>query len=324
MRTRSHIFTAHVFGPFCPATMGNPATYYQTAEHKAAHIARRYVAFRARGYGATEARRRALALPPVYLPGYSDGYGTCASLGRPWESSGTTLQWAERPAALGFRFVAWADEIKGSRVDHFGWYNREGEHESLRGGVWRLPHGRLVPGFAEMEGRREMNPGSAALALGDMIRETGGAEADDSALIEAARTADGIAEAAAEAQREEDCAYQAGARAAREIAEAEEARREALALLGEMRAAGRKSWDRAGAICKALQAALEDKLEAIREARDKRADAWGDCPAWLESAWRDGYAEEAGRDGWNQFARGLRLSRFAEEAGAGLIERAGA
>jgi len=306
------IFARHIVGPFCPATIGNPATYYQTAERKAEHIARRYRAFRKRGYTATEARRRSLALPAVYLPGYADGYDGGAGLGAPWRSGGTTLQWAERPEALGFRFVGWSDERAGRAVQHTGWYNREGEHETLRGGVWRLPHGRLVPGFAEFEGGREMNPGSAALALAEIMQADKADDSDD--LRDCAIRADEIARCAAESQREEDSAYQAGARAARRMEEAGEARKAALALLGEMRAAGRKGRDRAGAICEALQAALETRLEAIREARDKRAESWADCPSWLESSWIDGYSSEGD---WNQAARALRLpvNRLIGEAG---------
>lgn len=334
MQSTKAIFARRIFGPFIPpahVTLGNPATYYQTAENKAEHMARHYAAFRKRGYTATEARKRALALPAAYQRGFADGYGTSARLGAVWTQGGTALQWAERPEALGFRFAGYADEL--ARLDHRGWFNRDDcEGSTLRAVVYRLPHGRLIPAYREMEGRAETNPGSAALALGEMIRETGGAEDDGGSghdgdsLADCARRADGIAQSVAEAERENDSAYQAGARAAREIAEAEETRAEARALIrdiraaqADMRALHAKGAIERPAICKALQAALAAKLEAIAEAREKRARAWSDCPSWLEDAWRDGYATEADSDGWNRFARTLGLRRFKGEAGNGLI-----
>ena len=314
MQSTKAIFARRIYGPFCPAVMGNPATYYQDAENKAEHVARHYAAFRKRGYTATEAHKRALALPAAYQRGFADGYGTSASLGAIWRSGSTSLQWAERPAALGLRFVGYADDI--ARLGHRGWFNRDdSEGSTLRAGVWRLPHGRLVPGYVEMEGGESMNGESAALALGEIIREQGGSESDDrDAERDCARLADSIAEHVAEAEREHDSAYQAGARAAREIADAETARAEALPLLGAIRAHKRSG---VGPVMeKALRESLAARLERIGEARDKRAELWAECPSYLESAWRDGYADESGAAGWNRAARALRLpvNRLITEA----------
>lgn len=315
------IFASRIFGPFCPAVIGNPDTYYQTAENKGEHTARHYRALRKRGYGATAAFKRALALPARYLPGYADGWDSSGGLGAPWQVGRTTLQWAERPAAIGLRFVAWADEIRGSRIDHKGWFNRDdSEHTALRAGVWRLPHGRLVPGYAEVEGGEPVNGESAALAFGEMIREDGGSEDDDSTVIDCARAADEIARIVAEGERESDAAYQAGAAAARRIAEAEEGRADAREALAALKAEKRRlGADMSAIIPRTLLATVTEYRRAMDEAREERDSAWGACPSSLESDWRAGYCDESSVDAWNAFAKGRGLMRFNGEIGDGLI-----
>ena len=67
--------------------------------------------------------------------------------------------------------------------------------ETLRGGVWQLPGkggaARLLYGYAEFEGRGEMNPGSAALVVSDVVSVP---VADDwrGDLLGADETADGL------------------------------------------------------------------------------------------------------------------------------------
>jgi len=314
------IFARHVYGPARPYGPGRPY-FYESPEHKAGFIATHYRAFRRRGVPATAAARKALALPPVYLPGYSDGYGTGKGLaGAPFMAGRTRLRWIESTAAAGFRFIGWADDLNRS-IRHHGWYADAMQSRTLRGGVWALPSKggrvRLVPGYAEFEGREEMNAGSAALALWDM--ETGPEADRDDYARDAASVADGIAESVAEDEREFSEALDAGAAAARLILEAEELRRPALSALADARAVQGPP-DLRGRIMARAETIAAESREELGKARDKRAEAWGDAPARLESAFREGYANEAGRDGWNRFARGLRLSRFAGEAGDGTLE----
>lgn len=322
------IIAARIPGPF--RTLEQGAAYQETAESKAGHLVPHYRARRARGIGARAALEAVLKLPAAYRPGgrYSSPRAAPGPvLGSAWKAPGRSesLRWAESTSALGLRFIGWADEL--IKLDYTGWFTREDgwTGETLRGAVWQWPGGRVVYGYCEMDSReRETNPGSAALALDDVlaadpaeVREHDSPR-DWEAVRDAARWADGIAERVAEDQRDYDSAYQAGAAIARDLEEAEAARAEALELLAEMKAERGREVNRP-AICGALRARLDSILEGIRKARAARLKAWADVGSWAESAWRDGYAEEAGCAGWNRFARPLRLSRFAGEAGDGLL-----
>lgn len=326
--TAARIIGRRVFGPF-RETGGTPGDRESFRLEKAARV---YMGFRRfRAMPAREALERAasVALRSDWPKG--QWYGPRGGAGQPWDSEGTRLRWLENTAAAGFRFCGWSDEIAretghGRSIEHTGWYSRAGDWsgDKLRGGVWQLPardgSARYVPGYAEFEGRGETNPGSAALALWEIERGERGDERDDSALWEAARAADGIAEAQAEAERDYSEAQDSGQQAAEQIGDAETARAAALALVSEMRALERESGRPAGIVRANALKALSDAREALETARRKRESAWADCPGRLESAWRDGYADTAGRDGWNRFARGLRLARFNGEAGSGLID----
>lgn len=326
--TAARIIGRRVPGPF-RETGGTPGERESFRLEKAARV---YAGLRQfRGTGAREALER--AAPVALRSDWPKGqyYGPRGGAGQPWDSHGTRLRWLEDTAAAGFRFCGWSGEIARETghwrsIEHTGWFTRPDgwSGEKLRGGVWQLPardgSARYVPGYAEFEDRGEMNPGSAALALWEMERGERGDERDDSALWEAARVADGIAEAQAEGEREYSEAADAGREAAERIGEAEAARAAALALVSEMRALERDSGRSAGIVRETALKALSDAREALETARRERESAWRDCPGYLDSAWRDGYAETAGRDGWNRFARPLRISRFNGEAGNGLID----
>ena len=93
-----------------------------------------------RGMGATAALERAKALPAAYVKG-SEYYGPTGGAGAPGERGG---RWIESPAAMGFRFVGWSDEVGGRsfrRVDHSGWFLMpDGDGgEVARGCVYQMP-----------------------------------------------------------------------------------------------------------------------------------------------------------------------------------------
>lgn len=94
----------------------------------------------------------------------------------------------------------WADDVDSS-IRHRGWYCDEDRHQTIRGVVLLLPHGRALAGWA----------------MGEGMAGAYEPEAYDSPA-EAARVADDLARYAAEREQE----YQA-AEAAREAAEEAEA-----------------------------------------------------------------------------------------------------
>lgn len=274
------------------------------------HVASHYRYFRnVRRMGAAAAYREALAMPAVYTKG-REWYGPKGGAGAPFKQGGDVLRWIESTADAGLRFVGWADELAGLR--HMGWHCDDEGRETLRGGVWQMPgkagEARLVYGYAEFEGRGEMNEGSAAVCVSDVVRvpmrdEFGNLDETDGAR-DAARWADGLAENAAEDRREYNAAYEAGRKAAELDAEAIEARGELLPLLAELRAIRRNPVaGNAPAVCKALRRTVDSLLETISEKREARDSAWGQCPTCDEEAWRAGFMDESA----GGFVRAVRL-----------------
>ncbi len=108
--------------------------------------------------------------------------------------------WIEKPRDAGLRVVGFADKLAPRSVQHTGWYtDDDGQMETLRGIVFRLPHSRgLIAGYADPH-----NDGAAfvELRLTDKDDETG-----------AAHAADRIAELAAEEERDYQRAWRAGQR----------------------------------------------------------------------------------------------------------------
>jgi predicted nucleic acid-binding Zn-ribbon protein len=91
-------------------------------------------------------------------------------------------------------------------------------------------------------------------------------------LIDAARMADSFAERQAEEARERDEAWQAGSRFAELGEEIKEVRREALRLIAEFKA-NREAFMPAGsAIRAAVCTRIEELRNAIRDARQQRAE----------------------------------------------------
>lgn len=279
------------------------------------------------------ARAALEAAAPVALRPHTDRrarlwFGNRGGAGAPFRHGTDSLRWIENTEAAGLRFVAWADDVKAARVEHTGWHCTEENWsgETLRGGVWQLPGkggaARLLYGYTEFEGRGEMNPGSAALCVSDVVSVP---MADDwrgdlmgaDEMADAARYADGLAESAAEDRRDYDSAYQAGREAAERDNAAAEARRELLPLLAELRALRRsRVAGETPAACKALRSAVDSLLETISAKRAKRDSAWADV--WGDSleAWRAGFMDESE----GGFVRAVRLGYASRDDWRGAPE----
>lgn len=318
---------ARVFGPF-RETGGLPG---ETATSRLDAAARAYLwNRRVRFMPAGEALAAAL---PVALRSHTDRrarlwYGSAGGpAGAPFDHGGDKLRWIEKTEAAGLRFVAWADDIASLR--YTGWHCDDEGRETLRGGVWQIPGkggaARLLYGYAEFEGRGEMNPGSAALVVSDIVAvpmrgEFGNLDETDGAR-DAAQWADGLAESTAEDRRDYDSAYQAGRRAAELDGEALEARAELLPLLAELRAERkreRRPWEGEAmrpAIYAALRGRVDSLLETISEKRRERESAWGNVwrGADLEP-WRAGFMDESG------FVRAVRLGYASRDDWRGAPE----
>lgn len=299
---------ARVFGPFREAG-GLPG---ETSASRFDAAARAYLwNRRVRFMPAGAALAAAL---PVALRSHNDRrarlwYGSAGgAAGACFKHGGDVLRWIENTEAAGLRFVGWADDVGGLR--HTGWHCDDEGHETLRGGVWQMPGkagaARLLYGYAEFEGRGEMNPGSAALCVSDVVTvpmrgEFGNLDETDGAR-DAARWADGLAETTAEDRRDYNAAYQAGREAAEADAAAIAARAELLPLLGELRALRRApvAGETPNA-CRALRRAVDSLLETISEKRAERESAWGNVWGDAAEAWRAGFMDESG------FVRAVRL-----------------
>lgn len=277
-------------------------------KREAAHMASHYRYFRnVRHMPATAALEAAKALPAAYVKG-REYYGPTGGAGAP-DAEG--LRWIESTAGAGLRFVGDACGLIGGRNVPTGYYtDAEGDYSTLRAGVWQLPgkgrHARLVAGYREFDGKSETNEGSARIDCRtvyrvDMSDSFGNLDEMDETR-EAARMADGIAEAEAETQREYNEAYQAGRKAAEIDAEGIDARRELLPLLAELRAVRRAGDKGTPAICRALRSRVDSLLETISEKREARESAWGNVwrGADLEP-WLAGFMDES------SFVRAVRL-----------------
>jgi hypothetical protein len=190
----------------------------------------------------------------------------------PFRSGSTTLRWIDRLGSIGLRLVGFADEISRS-IDHTGWYTSEFCDETLRGIVFQWPsrHGveRYVYGYADP------NIEGAATLCFDITDDKN----------DAARWADSIAEHTAEEERE----YQAASSARFQFDELGEdisdTRKSALRLIAELKAKRRALCD-APAIIAALRSDIEQMLDSIREARERRVTLENEfsCHAgWTES-----------------------------------------
>ena len=143
------------------------------------------------------------------------------------------IRYVENPEKH-FRFVGFTDEIHPS-IHHHGWYSRHEDYDALyRGVVYRLPHGRLVPGYWDTESE------CFAFDPSDITEDAkGGSDSNRSfnseELEDAARTADRFAEIQAEKAREYDEAFSAGYMVAQYETAAEELGRELCEFLTSSR-----------------------------------------------------------------------------------------
>lgn len=272
--------------------------------------------YRARGYGATEAKTLALR----WIAQGRDYWGLpdrAAYIGKANESG---ERWIDNPESAGLRFVGFADEIAGLR--HTGWHTvPHGDGELMRGAVYQLParkgRARYVPAYRiGNESRRNgraigwqdmAGPHGAFLALGD-IREGERLESsydDDSAKRDAAFTADSMAEHAAERAREYDDAWQAGQQFADLMESAQQARSQARELIGDIRRARGDSGfcERFPSIGAALRSAIRDSLESWQAERKEACELWDEYSLTRRSAEHDARARELA----GAFAEGANL-----------------
>lgn len=195
-------------------------------------------------------------------------------------------RWCEDPAAIGLRFVGYADELADIR--HTGWYTDEYQDSKIRGVVYQLParDGQpvYVAGYDAPDNGEANKGGPAAIDFSTLWRgEVGGETADSDHYGEhrrAAYAADSLAENEAETERKYDRAWQAGSRWAERGEEIASIRRDALADLAMRRAIAAdmarvgvpkesREWARA---CAMVSRRVADALASIAKLRKERAE----------------------------------------------------
>lgn len=202
----------------------------------------------------------------------------------------------ESDFAPGLRWQ-WCDKVEGVWINHEGWFSDTMQDQTIRGIVFRLPHGR---GFL------------AGWSMGEHMASEVGRRVY-SCEREAARAADREAESVAEAEREREEGVQAGWRAAEAwqegmgealdlIQAARTMRRAARAALAralaqrEGEAAGFVPQDVLAEARRLYRAALESSRAKAKAACEARAAAWREVrengPGW-DGAYADGW-----REGW--------------------------
>lgn len=167
------------------------------------------------------------------------------------------------------RFVGFADEIpRFGNVDHNGWYCDNFQSEVYRGAVWQLPARNGKPQY--LAGFCEPWNDNAIISMDIMSGETGGDEnRNDTAICEAARNADGIAESFAESARDEDTKFQAEQRIETARDEIREAREEHSAIVAEIRGHidTQKALNKSPLLCEAIRGKLAALRETVAELR---------------------------------------------------------
>ena len=188
----------------------------------------------------------------------------------------------------------WADEVAPRAIDHQGWYTADdGAGDTMRGIVFRLPHGRgFLYGWSMGEGMcasitgyeppGEWNPSR----YGDAVEQ---------AEFSAAIAADDTAREAAEKERDYRRAWCAGQEYAGALEEAESERAAYQELVREMRKAANGGQTAAPVICRELRAAFSRHAKAARDALSRARELRDDAPTWspdLVAAWNDGAGSE--------------------------------
>jgi hypothetical protein len=190
------------------------------------------------------------------------------------------LRWVES-CSKGLRLVGYADKIIDLR--HTGWYTDSFQDGTIRGIVYRLPHGRFVYGYEDPDNS------DAALLCFDL-------DADDER--EAARYADQLAEHVAEECRMLDEAYHAGGQWRDCGEQLRDLRKSLRELLSELR----QNLNQPPAICTALKSHVKRQLQDLDSLRLERRKLVEGTPDWrgdggwcsLDNQARESFNEGAG------------------------------
>ncbi len=292
----AQLFARMIYSPAKASGSDQQPGYLASHYNHARHGVRSY------GCPAQAAVERAKRQPLAYVPGKEYCGAPC---GLPAAPFGNNLRWIESTQAAGLRFVGYADDIAG--LHHQGWYTDSARNDTtLRGAIWQWParNGQvvLIAGYVEMDGRSETNPGGAALQW-SLIR----VDASDSDTIadlarDAAFAADGLAEWQAGRERDYNDSYARGRRAAEDGIEAQATRKALLPLIAEIRARRVSCGWESPAIYQALRDTIDSGLADIAGARQSLCEIWGNVATSQEPAFRAGFIDEAGLDGWMSFA----------------------
>lgn len=208
------------------------------------------------------------------------------------------VRWIENPAAVGLRFVGYADKL--ANLDHTGWFSDADGSSKIRGVVFQLPgrdgRPRFYCGHDNEDNGEAENGGPARVDLAHPIGPVWDVErecarrsigpsywmpymeraaywaeaATETARKDAARQADGMAEKAADEQREYNTAWQAGVAWAEEAETIARARRDILALVPAIRRARRESSLDVALLIATGKAAVEAALGTICGARERQ------------------------------------------------------
>lgn len=209
------------------------------------------------------------------------------------------MQWIEKPASMGLRFVGYADDL--ASIGHTGWYTDLDCFESIRGVVYQLPgrngRARFVAGHDNRDNGAADDGGPALIdwstiyesdfeqglaAARRMIGASYWTPAMDSpgywaraahktARKDAARGADSFAESQAEDEREYQTAWRAGSNWADEKGEIAFSRATIKALLTERRQAMANA-ESYPAICATIRGVITTALADIAESRRKMGE----------------------------------------------------
>lgn len=262
--------------------------YCSMNESDAKKAAQNYRYWRKKGIPAHEAITRAKADVENRTRRYAStlytGYGPRFESG-----SEKHLRWIENPAECGLRRVGFADE-HCEYIDHRGWYTDDDgmNGEVYRGSVYLLPGRNGAPVF--VYGYDDpCNPGACLLSFDVVYGEAGyfsAYEYNNPEFSDAARYADSMAESFAERERDYQRAWRAGRDFEEKGDEIGELRREALAIIRDLKSAGRfaTSGDFPAA-CETLRNRVSEIRERIAELREEREEleSWyGDCEGFVE------------------------------------------
>ena len=171
-----------------------------------------------------------------------ENYNSPASLGCAFKVGREFWRFTENPAAVGLRWVGWADEIARD-ISHCGWFTDDsGGSEPLRAAIYQLPARGgpvYVAGIPDPENGNGGAYGPARFCVSRLFFGERGENAREAiysaAAKDCARLADKSAEGEAEQSRAYNRAWQAGQRFASLGDEIRERRGDALAIAAAWR-----------------------------------------------------------------------------------------